>query len=254
MFVNNNQKPNKPIPVKKKREELKEETVSNINFFQEDLVALDEEVEEADKLYDEIHSLYTNLTGGEYVPNKNLRDIAEIAKTMVSTRSYHADAINKRIALKKLIVDVNYRNNGGLDENGNEAIQATARQIVAMVKQETLGKPSTVKPKQKQSQKEVDLLEKNIKSKLDSGELVMGVNDNLVGTSEYVVSRYDKDKEKFVAVDSRNGEVIENFPEDRLPSGKINKVSDDSVTLFNGDEIKVYNNMEFDDEYLDEGD
>ena len=249
MLIDKNKK---PIPVKKKREALKEEEVSNINFFHEDLVALDGEVEEADNLYNEIHSLYTNLTGGEYIPNKNLRDIAELAKTMVSTRSYHADAVNKRIALKKLIVDVNFRNNGGIDETGNEAIQATARQIVAMVKQETFN--SKPKPKPKQEQKETELLEKNIQSKLDSGELVMGVNDNLVGTSEYVVSRYDKSKERFVAVDSRTGEIIENFPEDRLPSGKINKTTNESVTLFNGDEIKLYDNMEFDDSYLDEGD
>ena len=244
----------------KTKRSLTEEEVSSIHFFEEDLDALDDEVEEADKLYSEIHGLYANLTGGEYVPSKNLRDIAEIAKNMVSARSYHSDAVNKRIQLKKLIADLNFRNNGGIDENSQEAIQATARQIVALVRQENHGLP-TPKPVtdkrtaegKKRSKEEIEL-EKTIESRLGSGQIVMGANDKLVGTNEYIVTRYDKANEKFIAVDSRNGNIIDDFPSDRLPKGKINKDNGDSVTLMSGDEIKAYDNMEFDDNYEDEGD
>ena len=245
---------------KKNKRTLTEEEVSSIKFFEEDLDALDNEVEEADKLYGEIHGLYSSLTGGEYVPSKNLRDIAEIAKTMVSARSYHSDAVNKKIQLKKLIVDINFRNNGGIDENSQEAIQATARQIVALVRQEHHGLPSqkpvtdkrTAEGK-KRSKEEMEL-EKTIESRLGSGQIVMGANDKLVGTNEYIVTRYDRDNEKFVAVDSRDGTIIENFPADRLPKSKINKDNGDTVTLMSGDEIKAYDNLEFDDEYVDDGD
>lgn len=245
----------KQPPIKKKRDRLSDEQVADINFFHEDLVALDDEVEKSDELYGEIHKLYSDLTGGEYIPNKNLRDIAELAKSMISTRSYHADVLNKRIALKKLIADVNYRNNGGIDEAGSEAIQATARQIVSMVRQEAIGGNDTVKkvPK-KVKEQETNKLEETIKQHLENGSIVMGKNDKLVGTNDYVVTRYDKKNEKFVAVDSRDGSIIPDFPEERLPSGKINKSSSESVTLMNGDEIKLYEELEFDDEYLDEGD
>ena len=244
----------------KSKRSLTEEEVSSIHFFEEDLEALDDEVKLSDNLYNEIHSLYSNLTGGEYVPNRNLRDIAEIGKNMVSARSYHSDTLNKRIQLKKLIADLNFRNNGGIDENSQEAIQATARQIVALVRQEHHGlpqqKPVTDKrtAEGKKRSKEEAELEKTIESRLDSGQIVMGANDKLVGTNEYIVTRYDKENERFVAVDSRDGTIIENFPTDRLPKSKINKINGDTVTLMSGDEIKAYDNMEFDDEFVDEGD
>ncbi len=252
---------NTMVKIIKKKRTLTEDEVSSIHFFEEDLTALDEEIERSDKLYDEIHSLYANLTSGEYVPNKNLRDIAEMGKNMVSARSYHSDTLNKRIQLKKLIADLNFRNNGGVDENSQEAIQATARQIVALVRQD----PSLA---HKQSNRQIDKrtvegknrikeeseLDKTIEKRMNSGQLVMGMNDKLVGTNEYVVIRYNKNTKEFIAVDSRNGSIIENFPKDRLPKDKINKFGSDSVTLMSGDEIKAYDNLEFDDEYVDEGD
>ena len=114
-----------------KRKKLTDNDIDDTNFFLEDLQALDEEIQIADNVYNEIHKLYTNLTGGEYVPTRNLRDIAELAKNMISARTYHADAINKRISLKKTIVDLKYRANGGIDENSAEAMTNYARQIVS---------------------------------------------------------------------------------------------------------------------------
>ena len=112
----NKEEENKKSEVKP-RDTLTEENVKDINFFKEDLECLDREVEESEKIYDEIHGLYKNLTGGEYVP-RNIRDVAELAKTMVSARTYRAQAVNNRISLKKTIADLNFRNGGEDHDSG----------------------------------------------------------------------------------------------------------------------------------------
>ena len=248
-----------------KRKKLTDNDIDDTNFFLEDLQALDEEIQIADNVYNEIHKLYTNLTGGEYVPTRNLRDIAELAKNMISARTYHADAINKRISLKKTIVDLKYRANGGIDENSAEAMTNYARQIVNMVRQEAMNGGDFSKSKEykeidkrtvegKKRNKEEMLLEKTLEDRISSGEIVLGKNDKLVGVNEYIVTRYDASSDKMVAVDSRNGNVIEDFPENRLPKSKISRKNDESVTLFDGSEVKLYDSLEFDDSYVDDGD
>lgn len=251
--------------VDEKRKKLTDEDIEDTNFFLEDLQALDEEIKIADDVYNEIHGLYANLTGGEYVPTRNLRDIAELAKNMISARSYHADAVNKRIALKKTIVDLKFRANGGIDENSSEMITNYARQIVSTVRQEAMNDSSFSKPKDyrsvdkrtsegKKQNKEELLLEKALEEKIKSGEIVLGKNDKLVGTNDYIVTRFDPSSNKMVAVDSRNGKVIEDFPENRLPESKISRKDEETVTLFDGSEIKIYDSLEFDDGYVDDGD
>ena len=96
------------------------------------------------------------------------------------------------------------------------------------------------------------ILENNYKIK--SGEIVLGKNDKLVGTNDYIVTRFDPSSNKMVAVDSRNGKVIEDFPENRLPESKISRKDEETVTLFDGSEIKIYDSLEFDDGYVDDGD
>ena len=98
------------------------------------------------------------------------------------------------------------------------------------------------------------LLEKTLEDRISSGEIVLGKNDKLVGVNEYIVTRYDASSDKMVAVDSRNGNVIEDFPENRLPKSKISRKNDESVTLFDGSEVKLYDSLEFDDSYVDDGD
>ena len=260
-----NQKADEPKKeVVPKRDMLTSESVEDINFFKEDLEGLDREVNEADSIYNEIHKLWDNLTGGDYVP-RNVRDVAELAKTMVSARTYKAQTINNRIALKKTIVDINHRNNGGDLEGSVEQANATARQIINLIRQETssLSQPelSTNKPvldkrtaEGKKRQKEEELLEKEIEARIKSGDIKLGKNDKLVGTNEHVVIRYDDKNEEFVGVDSRTGKIIKDFPKDRLPDTKeLTKVNSSSAIMNDGNEIKLFDSLEFDDDYVDEG-
>lgn len=241
-----------------KRPTLTSEDVENINFFKEDLESLDNEVAEADKIYGEIHKLWDNLTGQEYLP-RNIKDVAELAKTMVSARTYKAQTINNRISLKKTIADMNYRNNGGGELEGAEQANATARQIINLIRQEgaNITQPKPVVDKRttegKKRAQEEEVLAKTIEERLKSGEIKLGKNDKLVGTNEHIVVRYDNSKEEFVGVDNRTGKVIPDFPKDRLPDPKnLNKVSNSAAIMNDGSEIKMFDSLEFDDEYVDD--
>lgn len=240
----------------KKRDTLTEEGVKDINFFKEDLECLDREVEESEKIYDEIHGLYKNLTGGEYVP-RNIRDVAELAKTMVSARSYRAQAVNNRISLKKTIADLNFRNGGGLDGEDSEVAAATARQIINMIRSDPESvkrEPSKKKSTSDNKPEDEALLEKTINQRLKSGDISMSKNDKLVGTNEHIVVRYDSEHEKFVGVDNRTGKIIKDLPEDRLPDMKnLSKVNKKSAVLNDGNEVRIYDSLEFDDAYVDDG-
>ena len=251
------EEPEKTAEPVKKRDNLTEEGVKDINFFKEDLECLDREVEESEKIYDEIHGLYKNLTGGEYVP-RNIRDVAELAKTMVSARTYRAQAVNNRISLKKTIADINFRNNGGLDGEDSEVAAATARQIINIIRSD----PESIKhepPSKKKSTpdnkpEDEALLEKTINQRLRSGDISMSKNDKLVGTNEHIVVRYDSEHEKFVGVDDRTGKIIKDLPEDRLPDMKnLSKVNKKSAVLNDGNEVRIYDSLEFDDAYVDDG-
>lgn len=242
-----------------KRETLTADTVENINFFKEDLECLDNEVVEADKIYGEIHKLWDNLTGNEYLP-RNIKDVAELAKTMVSARTYKAQAINNRISLKKTIADMNYRNNGGGELEGAEQANATARQIINLIRQEGSGISATQKSiadkrtsEGKKRAQEEELLAKTIEERINSGDIKLGKNDKLVGTNEHVVIRYDASIEDFVGVDNRTGKIIKDFPKDRLPDTKeLSKVGKDVAVMQDGNEIKLFDSLEFDDDYEDD--
>ena len=245
----------------KHRPDLTSDQVENLNFFKEDLESLDKEVEEAGALYDKFSNLYNQIVGQEYI-TRSVRDVAELSKSMVSARSYRAQAINNRIALKKTIADLNFRSKGGIDTEGSEASLMAARQVINLVRKE-IGEPigNTMAPKTidkrtnegKKRAEEESKLEDVLNKKISSGEISMSKNDNLVGTNDHVVIRYDKNTESFVGVDNRTGDIIPNFPKSRLPDAEsLSKVNRNSAVLESGEEIKLFDKLEFDDGYIDD--
>jgi hypothetical protein len=81
----------------------------------------------------------------------------------------------------------------------------------------------------------------------------MSKNDKLVGINEHIVTRYDSEHDRFVGVDRRTGEIVKDLPADRLPDMKsVSKVNKQSAVLNDGNEIKIYDSLEFDDGYVDD--
>lgn len=260
---NNKEKDEKKTEVKsveKHRPDLTSDQVENLNFFKEDLESLDKEVEEAGVLYDKFSNLYNQIVGQEYI-TRSVRDVAELSKSMVSARSYRAQAINNRIALKKTIADLNFRSKSGIDAEGTDASMMAARQVINLVRKE-LGDvsissaPKTIDKRTVEGKKrfeEENKLEDVLNKKIASGEIAMSANDNLVGINDHAVIRYDKKTESFVGVDNRTGNIIPDFPKSRLPSNDaLEKVGKTSAVLENGEEIKLFDKLEFDDGYVDD--
>lgn len=223
---------------------LTEDTASDINFFSSDIDAMNQQLSDSEKLYDEIHGLYTNCTGGEYVPNRSIRDIAELAKTLVSSRQLCADIINKRYTIKKSITDIVNRKTGVADEN--EMAATIAREMVATIQagglvQSQFKSVATSKSpsRDEQDTTELAMLDKAVNSKIKNGTIKMSTNDKLIGVSDYVEPKYNKRLGKFVAIDSRTGKIIKNFPEERLPKGKINMEDNDGVHLSSGEIVPL---------------
>lgn len=240
----------------KPRSKLDSRQVEDLNLFHEDLVSLDKELVIANDLYNEVHGLYSNLTGGDYVP-RNIRDIAELAKTVVSARQYYLQVAEKRINLKKTISDINFKQNGGDEATTDELANNTARAIVALVKQDLIEEGTIIKKKPTKlipSKSDIDKLDEIVEDKISKGEIAMSKNDKLVGTNDHAVIRYDKKSDQFVAVDNRTGNIIPDFPEDRLPKiENISKITKDRITMNDSSEIKEFNpgEFEYDDEYED---
>lgn len=260
---NNKEKDEKKTEVKsveKHRPDLTSDQVENLNFFKEDLESLDKEVDEATVLYDKFSNLYNQIVNQEYI-TRSVRDVAELSKSMVSARSYRAQAINNRIALKKTIADLNFRSKSGIDAEGTDASMMAARQVINLVRKE-LGDvsissaPKTIDKRTVEGKKrfeEENKLEDVLNKKIASGEIAMSANDNLVGINDHTVIRYDKKTESFVGVDNRTGNIIPDFPKSRLPSNDaLEKVGKTSAVLENGEEIKLFDKLEFDDGYVDD--
>lgn len=255
-------------PVKKqfvKRSNFTEDAVMDINFFKEDIDEMDIQYEESKKLYDEIHELFTSTTGGDYVPTRNLRDISELTKALSTTRSLCVDIINKRNGMKKTLVDIVSKRKG--NESENDVISETARKIVECVNAQSVADAvrnatvksdgtRTVKPAVNQiinhTQDESNLLDNAINDALKKGKITMTKNDECIAIADYIVPKFDQETKQIVAVDRRNGQVVEGFPKERLPEGNITNIEDGFVRLKSGESVGFLGDDDFDPDDMED--
>lgn len=249
-------------PIKKqfvKRSNFTEDAVMDINFFKEDIDEMDIQYEESKKLYDEIHELFASTTGGDYVPTRNLRDISELTKSLSATRSLCVDIINKRNSMKKTLVDIVSKRKG--NESENDVISETARKIVECVNAQSVADAvrnatvksdgsKIVKPAVNQminhTQDESNLLDNAINNALKEGKITMTKNDECIAIADYIVPKFDQETKQIVAVDSRNGQVVEDFPKERLPEGNVINIEDGFVRLKSGESVGFLGDDDFD--------
>jgi hypothetical protein len=255
----------KPKQQKVVKRNMTEEEVMDINFFKEDIDEMNKQYDETKQLYGEIHDIFAGTCGGDYVPSRNLRDMAELTKSLTTTRSLCVDIVNKRHAMKKNIVDIVSRRKG--NDTENDVVAETARRIVECVNAQAVANAVNntiklsdgtdyVKPIVNQecntSDDDSDKLERAISDAIDSGSIVMTKNDRFIAVADHVVPRFDKDANKIVAVDQRNGQVIPDFPEERLPRSEVSSVDSSFVRLKNGENIRYLG--EDDDDVFDPDD
>lgn len=244
---------------KEKKDLLTEEKITNISFFEEDVTNLEDQFNKSEKLYDEIHLVFDTVTkgiGGDYVQIKSVRDVAEIAKTLVTARSLCADILTKKHSVKKSISDTLSKRKGV--DSDEDIINATARRIVSCIAEnkqmEKINSDTTVKTSSKQNVSPSDKLRLDtiVKQQMKTGNIKMTNNDKLVNVSKYVDYKYNNKLNEIVAIDTRNGKMIKNFPKERLPSEKIDKIDHDKVMLNNGKNLDIISSLEYDDTYSED--
>jgi hypothetical protein len=223
-------------PIKAK---LSNEIVDDITFFEEDISEMTNQLVSGEDLYERLFDVYDSLTSGKYSNIKSPRDIAEIAKALVQIRSLCSDAAFKRHQIRKNLSDIVYRKTD--DEIKEDNVLDVARAIINEVRNlennNNLNKPT------EKSKVLTDDVRKQLDSKVQryikSGDITLSTNDKLIGSSEHIQFKFNKNKEKFVAIDGRTGNVISDFPKERLPDNKISKYTNHEVITKNGESYEL---------------
>jgi PBP1b-binding outer membrane lipoprotein LpoB len=231
----------KPKDKNKNKIALSNEKVRDITFFEEDISELSKQLSSAEGLYTDLYGVYTNLTGGRYANVRSPRDIAEIAKALVSMRSLCVDTAFKRHQVRKNLSDIVYRTDGG-DISDADLIKNTARNIINEVRNYVDGKPIIKQIEGKSrviSDETRNELDSKVEEYINTGEIKLSTNDKLIGVSDHIEFKFDKGKDSYVAFDNRSGRAIPNFPQERLPDKKISKFTRNEVITQSGDSYEI---------------
>lgn len=231
---------------------LVEDDVHDIGFFNSDIDEYNEQLVKAEHLYSEMHGLYEGLTGGDYLPTKSIRDIAEIGKTLVSARSLCSDIAHKRHQAKKNVSDIVAKRKGDDGEAGGE-IRETARQLVSVIHQEMAGMMKQKVPVSKAKREILDAkrdteireLDGQIDKLISSGAIKLNAYDKLLDYDGHIRVEYDMGAKKFVAVDDRDGAVIPGYPKHDLPDVKIARSSKTDVFTSTGETYPIRGSIEY---------
>jgi hypothetical protein len=219
---------------------LEENEVKDIRFFEEDIKEMSKQLASGEKLYSDLFNIYTSFTGGRYSNMKSPRDIAEIAKALVQIRGLCSDAAFRRHQMRKNISDTVYRNTGGETTN-DDIVKLAARTIINEVR--NYEKNNIKSNKNENASILTDEIRRQLDAKvegyIEKGDILLSTNDRLIGLSNHVEFKYDKDKEEFVAVDERNGRVIPDFPKERLPEKQISRFNKNGVVTRAGDSYAI---------------
>jgi hypothetical protein len=168
---------------------------------------------------------------------KSPRDIAEVAKALVQLRSLCSDTAFKRHQIRKNLSDIVYRS-GDNDNDNENLIKETARIII----NELHGNYLKEAPKQinTTTNDEVKKLDDTVKKYISRGDIQLSTNDKLIGLNNHIQYKYDRKNDEFIAVDERNGRIVQNFPKERLPDVKVVRVTKDEIITATGDSYELY--------------
>jgi hypothetical protein len=212
---------------------MAKQDVLNIDYFEEDINSFKDQKNKNENLYDEIHKLYKMILGDDESPSyKNLRDLSEISKTLSSIRGTSIEAANKLFQAKLAISNLELKKTQKNDES--KSSEDLARSIVAMIRSDS--KERVAQKTDTQSTKDLD---KRISSSLDNGEITLTENDKAMRYAQkHINFVYNKHK-KLIQATLDDGSVLEDYPRNRMPQGKIVDQKAGEVTLSTGIKLKI---------------
>jgi hypothetical protein len=207
----------------------KESDVIEVKHFDSDITAFDDQIVKTEQLYDEVHNLYNELTGGQNssVGLRSMGAASEMAKTLSSVRSTAIDAVAKRFTAKRQIADMVLKKTQ--NEQSSENMESFAREMLGAIRSQT---PNiTVQANGKASsneltQEEREILDRRIEEEMSKDRIAFSANDRVMKDSfRGVEICYNKKKRHFVAM-TKSGDTIDDFPQSRIGDKTITREED----------------------------
>lgn len=221
--------------------------VTSIEFFLDDLSSFNEQIEKNEELYGEVHKLLSQTNGSSYFSG-GVRNVAELGRTLASIRSTGIEAVNKRFQAKRSLADMEHKKKQlDIDKESSSNIE-TARLMLQTLHEEERarllhekGRPT---PQRGNTVEDADQLEKRVSKALEEGNLNLTRNDKAMKHAfKGVTYAYDVTNEEFVAR-SKTGEILEDFPRERVPYKKVIQLEEGAALCDNGDRIPLINGEE----------
>jgi len=225
---------------KQNKDENDKSKILDINFFIDDIKLFDKNIDENEKLYEELHNMMNKLSSSSLYSGGKIRDIADIGKTLSSIRATNIEAINKKIMAKKTVADIELKKMQLDNDTDNSDFSRLAREMIKTIYTENVGntKPFDVAPTYSEanySEKDIHELDKRVKKELEEGNIKLTKNDKAMKYSLTGVNyKYDVNNDRVLVYDKVTGELIEDYPEERIPFKKKLKEDDKYAYFENG--------------------
>lgn len=213
--------------------------VTEVDFFLSDLGAFDEQIEKNEDLYNQLHGLL-NVSTGNSAYMGGVRNAAELGRTLASIRSTGIEAVNKRFQAKRSLADMEQKKKQLDIDKDNASTLETARLMLQAIHEEdrarlTQGIIST----QKKEFVDTSALDRRVDEALNTGGINLTRNDKAMKHAHRGVTfKYDAEQAEFVAF-SKDGQIIDDYPKERIPYKKVIKAEDGVAVCDNGDKIII---------------
>lgn len=225
---------------------MTDEYITSYEFFKDDIQRFDDQIKLNDDLYNEIHSLFKKVNGGGGAvgrPIAPIRDVAELAKSLSSIRGTSIEANNKKISAKRIVADLSMKKilKGQNTEDTENAVKEVMRELNRQLND---GKPRDLKKGLLGADTPLNdeqLLEERIRKETESGSMKINGNERAMKYDfKGVDYAYDQESGRVVATTKNTGEVIPDYPKDRLPNcGGASKKDGNDMIMEDGSRIAI---------------
>jgi hypothetical protein len=202
-----------------------ESRVTDVEFFNEDLDAFDDSIQKTEQLYTKVEKVFDELTGGETIGYKLIGVSAEVARTLSTVRVAATDAVAKRFSAKKDIATLVMKKKQGEEETTN--MESFAREMLGAIRaQPNVTIQANGKSTPEMSERERAALDARIDAELRDNTIKFTKNDAVMKDAfRGVEVCWSKKKRTFVAI-TRNGNVIDDYPQARVGDKNIVREED----------------------------
>lgn len=224
---------------------LKQKHEKNTDSMMVDLEKFDFHIDKNESLYNEIHNILkeyksnsVKMTNAGLRFRVNLKDFAELGRTLSSIRSAQVTALTSKINARKSLADLKLKEKG--NEEMNEGLSEVSRNIINAIHSEASNK-------NKEDNKELEveeekLLDEYIEKASKSGKVNLSKNEKaMIEDFKGINVFYDLDENEYV-VTNNEGEIIDDYPTERLVEyGTFKSDKGDHILTSTGKKVKKYN-------------